>query len=80
MATHTLTLTAQGYEPFELATRHLPTATAEDDTVLLNLPVFAAELPQQTAHIRVRLMLEHAQQLAAQLQPMVGIAERNRRR
>jgi hypothetical protein len=62
-------------QPFELITQRLPTATAEDKTVVLTLSVFAAGFPQATAELQVRLGLAHAEQLAAQMQPAVKMAQ-----
>jgi hypothetical protein len=62
-------------QPFELLVQRPPTATSEGEIVVVILPVFAAAFPQAIADIQVRLELEHAQQLAAQLQPAVRMAE-----
>jgi hypothetical protein len=61
------TITIEGDKPFELVTRRLPTARSEGEIVVLTLPVFVGGFPRQVADIQVRLMLEHAEQLAAQI-------------
>ena len=62
-------------QPFELITQRLPIATAEDKTVVLTFSVFAAGFPQATAELQARLGLAHAEQLAAQIQPAVKMAQ-----
>jgi hypothetical protein len=74
-----MTIIFEGPPPYELITQKLPTATSEGEIVVLTLPVFAAGFPQATADIQVRLELEHAEQLAAQLQPAVKMATVRRR-
>jgi hypothetical protein len=75
-----MTIIFEGSPPYELITQKLPTATSEGEIVVLTLPVFAAAFPQATVELRVRLDLEHAQQLAAQLQPAVKMATVRKRR
>jgi len=66
------TITFEGDRPFKLVTQRLPTATSVGETVILTLPVFVGGFPQQQiTDIQVRLMLEHAEQLAAQVQSAV---------
>jgi hypothetical protein len=65
------TITFEGDRPFELVTQRLPTAMSEGETVVLTLPVFVGGFPRQVADIQVRLMVEHAEQLAAQIQPTI---------
>ena len=65
----------EGLSPFELITQKPPTASCEDETVVLTLPVFVpGDGRQATVDIRVSLALEHAEQLAAQLQPAIRMA------
>jgi hypothetical protein len=47
---------------------------------MLTLPVFAAGFPNSIADIQVRLELEHAQQLIAQLQLAITMARVRGRR
>jgi hypothetical protein len=42
---------------------------------VLILPVFVPGDPQATANIQLKLTLPHAEQLAAQLQPAVRLAQ-----
>lgn len=65
----------EGPPPYELVTQRLPTATSEGDIVVLTLAVFAAGFPQATVELQVRLELAHAEQLAAQIQPAVKMAQ-----
>jgi hypothetical protein len=67
-------------QPFELITQKLPTASAQGEIVMLTLPVFAAGFPNSIADIQVRLELEHAQQLIAQLQLAITMARVRGRR
>ena len=69
------TITIEGDRPFELVTQRLPTATSEGEIVVLTLPVFVGGFPRQVADIQVRLMLEHAEQLAAQIQLAIQQAQ-----
>ena len=69
------TITFEGDRPFELITKRLPTAMSEGETVVLTLPVSFGGFPDQVAEIRVRLMLEHAEQLAVQIQPAIQKAQ-----
>lgn len=61
-------ITFEGDRPFELVTQRLPTAASQGQTVVLTLPAFVGGFPEQIAHIQVRLMLEHAEQLAVQIE------------
>lgn len=74
------TIICEGEPPFELVTQQLPTASSEGDIVVLTLAVFAAGFPANTADIQVRLTIEHAEQLAAQLQPAMKMANVRRGR
>jgi hypothetical protein len=69
------TIKFEGELPFELVTERLPTATSEGEAVILTLSVLVPGFPPQIADIRVRLMLEHAEQLAAQIPPAVRRAQ-----
>jgi hypothetical protein len=69
------TITFEGDGPFELVTQRLPMARSEGETVVLTLPVFVGDFPQQVADIQVRLMVEHAEQLVAQIQPALQQAQ-----
>lgn len=69
------TLIFEGEPPFELVTQRLPTATCEGETIILTLSVLLPGFPVRTAEIYVRLMLEHAEQLAAQIPPAVKEAQ-----
>jgi hypothetical protein len=69
------TLIFDGEPPFEVVNQRLPTATSEGETVILTLSVRLPGFPVQTAEMQVRLMLEHAEQLAAQIQPAVQRAQ-----
>ena len=76
------TITFQGRSPFELEIQNMPTASAQDENVVLTLPVFAADPHRQAAEIRVILSLSQAQQIAAQLDPAMRLVQahlRNRR-
>ncbi len=69
----------EGERPFELVTQKLPTTTAERQTVVMILPVFAAGFPQATADIQVKMTIEHAEQVAAQIQAALVTAKVNRK-
>jgi hypothetical protein len=69
------TLIFEGEPPFEMKTQRLPTATADGETVILTLSVLLPGFPVQTVDVRVWLMLEHAEQLAAQIGPAVKQAQ-----
>ncbi|HTB04240.1 MAG TPA: hypothetical protein VK804_27550 [Bradyrhizobium sp.] len=73
------TIVFEGERPFELVTQQLPTTTAEGQTVVVTLPVFVAGFPQQTLDIQVRMSIEHAEQVAAQIQPILVTARVNRK-
>jgi hypothetical protein len=73
------TITFEGQPPFALITQRLPTATSVNKTVVLTLPVFLPDAPANTVEIQVTLAVEHAEQLAAQIQPALKMAQvRNR--
>lgn len=59
--------------PFDLMLQTTPTARAQDETVVVTLPVFAAGMPRQTADIRLSLSLEQAEHLWAQLDPAMRL-------
>lgn len=65
--------------PFELVTQRHPTTIASGETVVVTLPVFAAGLPEATQDIQVRMTIEHAEQMAAQLQPALMLARTSRK-
>jgi hypothetical protein len=65
----------EGTLPFELISQRPPQAVAEDGSVTLMLPVFVPEAPAQSIEIQVILTLEHAADLAAQLQPALVLAK-----
>ena len=69
------TIKFEGELPFELISERLPTVTSEGEAVILTLSVLVPGFPPQIADIQVRLMLEHAEQLAAQIQPAVRQAQ-----
>jgi hypothetical protein len=73
------TVTFEGEAPFELALQRLPTARAEGESVLVILPVFVPGEPQDTLDIRVMMAIQHAEQLFAQLQPALTMANVNLR-
>jgi hypothetical protein len=70
------TIRFTGQEPFQLAVVQQPTADAEDDTVIVVLPVSVPGLPGSIAEIRVSLAILHAKKLAAQLLTATEKAER----
>lgn len=67
------TITFEGEKPFDLVIQQPPTASAQDETVMLTLPVFVAGMPRQTVDIQVALRLEHAERLWAQLDPAMRL-------
>ena len=69
------TITFEGDRPFELVTQRLPTARSDGEIVVLTLPVFVGGFPRQVVGIQVRLMVEHAEQLVAQIQPAIQQAQ-----
>jgi hypothetical protein len=68
------TLTFRGEGSFEIKLQRQPTAVAEDEIVVVTLPVFAAGFPQATAQVEMLLTIEDAEHLAAQLQPALVMA------
>jgi hypothetical protein len=64
----------EGQPPFELVSVRSPRATAEHGSVTLTLPVFMPEAPARRVEIHVILTLQHATDLAAQLQPALATA------
>ena len=68
-----------GDKPFELITQKEPIVTAQDDTVVLTVSVFAAGTPQATQQLLVKMNLEHAQQAWAQLEPALRLARTYRK-
>jgi len=69
----------EGPPPYELITQKLPTTSAAGEIVVMTLPVFAAGFPQATQELQVRITIEHAEQVAAQLQPALMLARTSRR-
>ena len=74
------TIVFEGSKPFEIALQTEPTTTAEGGTVVVTLPVFAPGFPQQTADVRLLLSIQHAEYLAAQIQPVLVMARVNAKR
>jgi hypothetical protein len=64
----------QDEQPFELILQSQPTASAEDKTVVVTLPVFAPGLPRETAEVKMPLSIQQAEFLHAQLDPALRIA------
>jgi hypothetical protein len=73
------TIILEGEPPFELATQKSPIAIVEGKTIVLTLPVFADGVPHSTADIRLRMSLEHAEQLGARMLPVLVAARANRK-
>jgi hypothetical protein len=69
------TVIFDGEPPFELVIQRLPVANVDGEAVILTFPIVLPGFPAQTADIRVRLMVEHAEQLLAQLQNIVQEAQ-----
>jgi hypothetical protein len=74
MTTMTDTLILRGPGKFDLTLQRPPTATAEGETLVLNLPVFAAGFPESTAQVEILLAIDEAEQLAAQLHAALKMA------
>ena len=64
-------------QPYELVSQKEPTAVGKDGSVLVTLTVFsgATDDRPKIAELRVHLALDHAEHLAAQLQPAVMMAK-----
>jgi hypothetical protein len=69
----------EGSPPYELITQNPPTTTAVGEIVLVTLPVFAAGFPEATQDIELRMTIEHAEQVAAQLHPALMLARARRK-
>ena len=69
----------EGSPPYELITQQLPTTSAAGETVVMTLPVFAAGFPQATQELQVRMTIEHAEQVFAQLDPALRLARTSRK-
>ena len=70
----------EGSPPYELVTQKEPNTTAQGETVVMTLPVFAAGFPGNTQDIQLRLTIEHAEYMASQIQAALVTARQNRRR
>jgi len=68
------TIVFQGQEPFELVLQKAPTATSDGESVAVTVPVFAAGSPVNFFNVRMPLSIQHAEQLAAQLQSALTAA------
>jgi hypothetical protein len=73
------TVVFEGAKPFALVMHHPPTTTAEGRIVVVTLPVLVPEFPQSTADIQVRMTMEHAAQIAAQIQAALVTAKANQK-
>ena len=73
------TIVFEGTEPYELTAQTHPTTTAEGQTVVVTLPVFASESPQEAVDVRLLLSIPQAEYLAAQIQPVLTTARVNAR-
>jgi hypothetical protein len=65
----------EGSLPFELISQRAPKAVAEDGSVTLTLPVLVPDAPAKSVEIQIILTLQHAAELAAQLQPALQLAK-----
>jgi len=70
----------EGKLPYELISQRPPKAVAEDGSVTLTLPVLVPDAPAQSVEIQVILTLQHAADLAAQLQPALELAKAQNRK
>jgi hypothetical protein len=68
-------ITFEGQGPFEVALQKEPELRAQDDSVVLTLPVFAPGLPQRIAEIRLAMSYDHAKKIQAQLVPAIRLVE-----
>ncbi len=57
----------RGREPFDLIAQRLPSAIAENRTVVATLPIFASGFPGDSVQIRLLLDPRQAEDLARQL-------------
>jgi hypothetical protein len=57
----------RGREPFDLIARRLPSAMAENGTVVATVPIFASGFPGNSVQIRLLLNPHQAEDLARQL-------------
>ncbi len=69
------TIIFDGEPPYELVVQRLPGANVDGEAVILTFPIALPGFPAQVADIRMRLMVEHAEQLLAQLQNIVQEAQ-----
>ena len=69
------TIIFDGEPPYELVVQRLPGANVDGEAVILTFPIVLPGFPAQVTDIRVRLMVEHAEQLLAQLQKIVQEAQ-----
>ncbi len=73
------TVMCEGVEPFDLLLQLPIEIAAQDETVTLTFPVFAAGMPQSIGRIRLPLSLEAADAFAVQIQSAVQMAIRRTR-
>ena len=64
-----------GEGPFELLPRGPITASPQDDTIILTLPIFRLGDPDHSVNVRIPLSIKHAERLAAQIQPALTMAQ-----
>jgi len=69
------TVIFQGEQPFELVPQTAPTARSEGEIVFVTLCIPDPRIPQSVALVQLPLSLQHAEQLAAQLQPAIRMAQ-----
>jgi hypothetical protein len=73
------TITLEGGEPFDLRLQLPVEVIAQDETLTLTFPVFAAGLPQSIGRIQLPLSLGDGVVLADQIQSAVRLAQQRKR-
>jgi hypothetical protein len=72
-------VTFEGEEPLEIMLQGQPETRLVEDFLEVALPVFVAGLPRQLARMQMRLSIEQAEYMAAQLQAALPTAQARRR-